>query len=470
MCSLRSIYDEEAELNRLPSQFKKELQHIFDAVHQQDYHVIKNEHLKQHDSNLKWLSYLLKNVLPTCAIWSSLLLGNLSRHKVQSAEKIILDKNIQRSTANSERRMGIVKKMELGGIVRERIDIVVRILIENMINNISSFAEVMLLKQSKSLEPFRTKPIQENWQQKPNRRNQGYYQQAATERALFWLNDDVTVVPSINIGFQFVDFYYYQDIYSWLTTTINLLLSLPYIRRVLKQYHQLQLNNLLNEILLITKMINGANIKSTNKINIGIHLFNDVLSSIPIDLKEHVNSNNLLNKIIPRVIVPITNKLVGSEVFCILTIRCTTCNNYSSRLTIYPSVVLSNINMADHLQEQLQNFFFSSMADINCKQCLANMEKQLFVLRWPTIILVHLQQKRNISSTRKPPSLIHLHQHSHPLNICSQSSSCYYLLSFISLTSSGKLVVSTRSNKHWKTTESSKSYGEGEYIQNLYGQ
>ncbi|CAF0993248.1 unnamed protein product, partial [Didymodactylos carnosus] len=100
---LCSIYDEEAELNSLPSQFKKELQHIFDAVHQQDFHVIKNEHLKQYDSNLK-LNYLLKNVLPTC---------NLSRHKVQSTEKIILDKNIQQSTANSERRMEIVKKMEL---------------------------------------------------------------------------------------------------------------------------------------------------------------------------------------------------------------------------------------------------------------------------------------------------------------------------------------------------------------------
>ncbi|CAF4309019.1 unnamed protein product, partial [Rotaria magnacalcarata] len=54
--------------------------------------------------------------MPTLPIWSNLLLGDLNRHRrriVRSYESIIRLNKEQRTTAISERRMGIVKRNQL---------------------------------------------------------------------------------------------------------------------------------------------------------------------------------------------------------------------------------------------------------------------------------------------------------------------------------------------------------------------
>jgi hypothetical protein len=84
---------------------------------------------------LKWFKYLTTYFMSTIPIWSNLLLGNashsaaksieiislhigdLSRHSrrmVRSFEGIIIHNEEQRTTAISERRMGILKRNQLG--------------------------------------------------------------------------------------------------------------------------------------------------------------------------------------------------------------------------------------------------------------------------------------------------------------------------------------------------------------------
>jgi hypothetical protein len=84
---------------------------------------------------MKWFKYLTTYFMSTTPIWSNLLLGNashvaaksigiislylgdLSRHSrrmVRSFEGVIIHNEEQRTTAISERRMGILKRHQLG--------------------------------------------------------------------------------------------------------------------------------------------------------------------------------------------------------------------------------------------------------------------------------------------------------------------------------------------------------------------
>ncbi|CAF2647209.1 unnamed protein product, partial [Rotaria sp. Silwood2] len=88
---------------------------------------------------LRWFKYLTTSLLPTIPTWSKLRICDLSRHRqrlVRSFECLMIQEPEQRTTANSERRMGILKRAQL---------------------------ETQL------------KPIEEHWRKSSNKRNSGRY-------------------------------------------------------------------------------------------------------------------------------------------------------------------------------------------------------------------------------------------------------------------------------------------------------
>ncbi|CAF3710828.1 unnamed protein product [Didymodactylos carnosus] len=167
MSGLRTI-DEEAELNSFNSLFRTTFNRIFEQCLESRGNAvnIKKETTMRMKGNCDWLTYLNKNFMPTVAIWSNLLLGNLKRHcsKVRSFNRFLLDKEIQRTTANSERRMGILKRTQLGGEVHGRLDVVLSILIQDLVQFVHSFTLGIVnvnLNANQSLQQEHFIPVQE---------------------------------------------------------------------------------------------------------------------------------------------------------------------------------------------------------------------------------------------------------------------------------------------------------------------
>ncbi|CAF1258323.1 unnamed protein product, partial [Didymodactylos carnosus] len=162
---------------------------------------------------------------------------------------------------------------------------------------------------------------------------------------------------------------------------------------------------------------------------------------------------------------------IGSDIVCEVTVACVKCDAQSKRLKIYSVIILQNVNMLFDLGQQIQLFFESNLSEITCEKCNLNMVKEIRVLRWPTVLLIHLHKKKDAASTRKPLTLIHLEQYNHRSNVCMSTTSSYCMCTFTSLTSNGKTITFARSKKQWKSSsDTTKSYGEGDQIVSRYCQ
>jgi hypothetical protein len=127
------ITDEEVLLNTTDSPFKNILTTIYHQCLEQFDISVSHTTKTKRSGILGWLHYLITYFLPTAPIWSNLLLGNsrskkkfyfafffagnLKRHgnTIERIEAWPFDE--QRSTANSERRMCILKRTQLGKIL-----------------------------------------------------------------------------------------------------------------------------------------------------------------------------------------------------------------------------------------------------------------------------------------------------------------------------------------------------------------
>lgn len=135
--SFQGIIDEEREITSTDSPFKSAIDRIFHDV-LVNCGVPMNTIDKNSHNILRWFKYLTTSFMPMLVVWSNLLLGNLfckllftsfscisigdlTRHRrrlVRSWECIVMNKEEQRTTGMSERRMGIVKRVQLGNILR----------------------------------------------------------------------------------------------------------------------------------------------------------------------------------------------------------------------------------------------------------------------------------------------------------------------------------------------------------------
>ncbi|CAF2149342.1 unnamed protein product [Rotaria magnacalcarata] len=189
------VIDEELEANATNSPFKSAIQKIFqDALDVIGISIEEAQGVPL-QSILKWFKYLTNFFMPTLPIWSNLLLGDLTRHHrriVQSFERVLITLPEQRTTAISERLMGILKRTQLGGHIHIRLDMVLSILVPDMITIIDEFSNSLCNHVGKSinhsndsysmiLDEQRLKPIEERWRQSCNKRGHGHYTKCPAE-------------------------------------------------------------------------------------------------------------------------------------------------------------------------------------------------------------------------------------------------------------------------------------------------
>ncbi|CAF1538595.1 unnamed protein product [Didymodactylos carnosus] len=234
MSGLRTI-DEEAELNSFNSLFRTTFNRIFEQCLESRGNAvnIKKETTMRMKGNCDWLTYLNKNFMPTVAIWSNLLLGNLKRHcsKVRSFNRFLLDKEIQRTTANSERRMGILKRTQLGGEVHGRLDVVLSILIQDLVQFVHSFTLGIVnvnLNANQSLQQEHFIPVQEQWRAKKINKSRGYYQKKPEQHVLNKITSSFLTPPLINCDLVLPKFS--SQVPEWLKIISIFLLSITTFR------------------------------------------------------------------------------------------------------------------------------------------------------------------------------------------------------------------------------------------------
>jgi hypothetical protein len=128
------VIDEESLLNASDSPFKSILSKIYHQSLEQFGIAPSRSTGTRQSGILGWLDYLIKYFLPTAPIWSNLLLGIMDENRcllryafalgdlkrytdaVDRIEALPFDE--QRTTANSERRMCILKRTQLGKCLR----------------------------------------------------------------------------------------------------------------------------------------------------------------------------------------------------------------------------------------------------------------------------------------------------------------------------------------------------------------
>ncbi|CAF1477301.1 unnamed protein product [Adineta steineri] len=156
-----------------------------------------------------------------------------SRHVIGSVKafnRLILSTHDQRTNANSERRMCIVKRTQLESQTRIRPDVVLQILTEDMQRMTESFSISVLAQSSQennNVHRHQLKEISEHWSQS-NHRNHGFFTKKPAPVVMMNLQSTlICSALSINNDLVLPDL----SAPNWLNVSIGLLLSIKIIRQ-----------------------------------------------------------------------------------------------------------------------------------------------------------------------------------------------------------------------------------------------
>ncbi|CAF3717580.1 unnamed protein product [Rotaria sordida] len=466
-----SIIDEEKQLNEIDSNFKIDLQKIYYECYEKNIKSTASSSTldKAAKSVRQWLAYFNQHCIPTVAIWSNLLLGDLSRHVISSIrafDNLLLNQHDQRTNAISERRMAIVKRTQLGTQTYMRSDVVLQILVQDMQKFIENFSISYLASTSddsnNESSQQRLKELKENWRQK-NRRGSGFYAKKPDKSIMNNLQYAlIASSTTINDGLSIPDL----PVSNWLNVTIGMLISIKSIRESAPSLLTIS-TSLPNDILsFINRWTSSSNRTQPKKqtsteqiqlLNAPFH----IPTNVPVDGNEQINF--ILHKIILEII--------DSSIPAIKIFTCMSC-----KFTIHTRFNINYIplNMVEgkyHLREQLNNYFGGFISDHICYKCSTSMSRHIKLLECPSVIILHIRCI-DISSTvlRKPPNAIFFQPFLEKFNIGCTSSSIYDVVAFISImpNTDNKLVLATKIKQRWRISSMPKLIGNGEKLCKLF--
>ncbi|CAF1903255.1 unnamed protein product, partial [Rotaria magnacalcarata] len=195
---LKSIIDEEEELNKADSPFKQELQAIYNECLTT---CIKNNGTfsssdKASKGTRQWLSHINQQCIPPIPIWSNILLGNLSRHGTSTI----------RAFDNLLLLVNNMKKM-----VEKFLISLMATMFQNTDNETSS---------------QQLKIVQERWRQS-NRRGHGHYAEKPETSIMNNLKNSL-IISSSNINDALL--IPHLSVAYWLNISIELSLSIKFVR------------------------------------------------------------------------------------------------------------------------------------------------------------------------------------------------------------------------------------------------
>ncbi|CAM4769922.1 unnamed protein product [Rotaria magnacalcarata] len=464
------IVDEEKEANATDSPFKSIINGTFHDVLATYSISITEIRDKKSRGILKWFKYLTASFMPTLPIWSNLLLGDLNRHRrriVRSYESIIRLNKEQRTTAISERRMGIVKRNQLGGVVHLRLDVLLSILVPDMLSMVDEYWNTLLSYCSTSIsnssdnsiiniDEQRLKPIEERWRQKVSRRGLGHYakcpdQQIFTDvlscllTSQIYFNDNIKL-PTINS--------------NWLNVGIGILLSVGNNNN--SSHHRFNLisandSPLLSTIATFLDEWCNSSARDIRSTTINFPLLN-------FDLNQTLEQSTY---ILEKILIPLLPcRLIINKVY-----TCKSCESTIKVRCIITSIPVHVSKNGLYLERDLFDFFDQATSDLHCSTCKKSTIRHIEVIEWPRVLLININDSIKNTRHRKPPGIISLAQFSSWIAVGCPSASIYDLACFNSVISSGgneTMVRITKVKKSWLTSMHKRIIGDGGQLRRLY--
>ncbi|CAF3205771.1 unnamed protein product [Rotaria sp. Silwood2] len=479
--------DEEQNANATNSPFKFTINQIFSDILKS--YGISMEEVRNKNSRgiFKWFKYLTTSFMPTLPICHILLfasVGDLSRHSrqmVYSFEAIIINNEEQRTTANSERRMGIVKRNQLeypsiscvmltdfyilGGEIHLRLDILLSILIPDMLSMIDEYWNMLLSYRTTSInssnndntmivDEQRFKPIEERWRQKSSKRGTGYYTKCPDEPIVTDLLSCL-LASQVNLN-QNLKLPVISP--NWLNTAIGMLLSVGNNDTHHYSYTLSSTNSsvLISEISkFLEKWFNSTTSCRPTRINI---------SSLNYEINQPLEQSSF---ILEKILIPLLPcHMVVNKIHV-----CNRCKSTTKVRSTITSIPINSSSTGLYLERDLFSYFSPTQSDLLCSICNIPTIRHMEVQQWPPILLLNITDSKKTIKYRKPPTMLSLSQFGSWIAIGCPSSSIYHLVCFNSIIKSGEdetMVRITKVKKSWQTNIHKRPLGEGDHLQRLY--
>ncbi|CAF0954609.1 unnamed protein product [Adineta steineri] len=467
-CSTSHVIDEEKELNEFDSPFKNDLNTIYYECCEESIKIngTPSSTDKISKGSRMWLLFINQRCMPTVAIWSNLLLGNLSRHgqsSVHAFDTLLVSTHDQRTNAISERRMGIVKRTQLGVETRTRVDLVLQILVYDMIRLVETFSVSYMAtcSQTDNLQNDRQlvlNEVREKWRQ-PNHRGHGYYCKPPNELIKNNLKNALIMCPStINSGLVIP----VLPVSNWLNVTLGILLSIKVFRDTLPQ-SSLTMRSISVEIIhfISNWMLCLNRIKPPKKtspeqkelLNFKFHL----PLNVPSDIDQQIAY--ILDKILIE--------LLGRPIPVKIIYTCTSCQFITETRSEINYILISMLKNQFHLDDQLSNYFTGNISDYKCTKCHSYMLRHIKIIDCPSVIILKIDHNKDSSTTScKSPDAICFSQFMDKSSIGCVSSTVFDVVGFLSVCSSAdmkekKLMSVTKIKQRWYVNPLQKLIGNG---------
>ncbi|CAF4999893.1 unnamed protein product, partial [Rotaria sp. Silwood1] len=467
------IVDEEQETNSTNSKFKTVINKIFyDALI--DTGISKEDVFGARASGiLKWFKYLNRYFMPTAPIWSNMLLGNASRHRrlaVKSFENFCVAQLEQRTTAISERRMGILKRTQLGGQIYLRLDVLLSIIIPDMLVLIDEYSNAVMThfmisqidsnNSSTLLDERRLKPIEERWGKIVSKRGRGYYSKAPQQSVFA----DLVSLLLLSRNDVNVDLKLPNLTPNWLNVAIGLLLSTGNETGGRYELSSSSLNHncpLLDIVNTFIEEWSSSTLTQTN---------NPRSTTISFSLPTDMLPNSFQQQstfILEKILTPLLPcHLVVNKIY--------SCSNCEKKMKIKNTITSIPINIHRtglHLNNDINSFFERSPSDILCTSCSKPTTRHIDVTEFPSVLIVHINESPIDIKYRKPPDFVSLNPFADWRALGFPSSAMYNLVCFNSIMRSAGndlMVRVTKIKKSWSTSINKRVIGNGDLLKRLF--
>ena len=352
----------------------------------------------------------------------------------------------------------------LGGEIHIRLDVLLSILVPDMMCMIDEYWNTLLgysiTSRNKNdyticIDEQKLKPIEERWREKVSRRGAGHYAKGPSEPIV---NDLISclLAPQVNLNENLK-----LPVLSpvWLDVAVGMLLSVGNNNFHRHSYISTPKNTspLLSRILKFLEEWFSSSNKKIRSTNIDI-------SSLNLQLNEPFEQSSFILENILTLLLP-------CEMIIYKIHECNRCKLTTKIRSIITSIPINNSTTGLYLEKDLFAYFAPTQSDLTCLKCNTATIRHIEVQQWPQVIILNINDSKQVTRCRKPPSMLSLEQFSSWIAIGFPSSSIYHLTSFNSIVKSGDyetIVGTTKIKKHWRTTLHRKTIGEGEQLQRLY--
>ncbi|CAF0912387.1 unnamed protein product [Adineta ricciae] len=463
--STSQIINVEKELNEIDSPFKRDLSVIYYECCEESIKMIGKPSStdKVSKGSRIWLLFINQRCMPTVPIWSNLLLGNLSRHgreSVHAFDALLVSTHDQRTNAISERRMGIVKRTQLGVETRIRADVVLQILIKDMLRLVENFSVSFMASMSQTTNSqnrtrLQLRDVQENWRQSSHR-GHGHYCKAPNESVTNSLKNALIVRPAnVNVGLIIPTL----AVASWFNVGIALLLSIKVFRETLPDPASIVSPHLIEIIDFVKNWMRCLRlIKPPKKTSPEQQQLLRTQFDLPYNMPDDID----------RQLVYIVDQILVSLLIPSIRVRmiytCTSCKFAIEKKNIIRYILIHTMDNQIDLHNHLSNFFVGGTSDRKCDKCGSTISRHMKIIDCPSVIVVKIDHGNGSKETScKVPETICFNRFLDKSSIGCTSATVFDVVGFATVDSSteNKLISLTKIKERWCVSPQQKLIGNG---------